>query len=139
MKYITAILVMILTITILGCSDSAESQQPDTQNIPEVLVQMQGSWVAVSTNGCTLKCGVNIDGNSIRVRYQESPDSSMVRVSVVVERVDEQKQLLIFNAGTGAWRYSLGTDDGLEHLELEFFSKSLVDNWRRMHLKRAEL
>lgn len=138
MKYITASLVAILVIMFSGCSDGREPQESEAQNLPKVLAQMQGSWVAVSTNGCTINCGVDFDGYSVRVRYQESPDSSMVRTSALVERVDEQKQLLIINGGVGAWEYSIGTEEGLEYLELEFYSRNSDENWRRMYLKRAE-
>lgn len=138
MKYITVGLVTIFAVAIWGCSDSGNSQQSEVQSLPEALGRIQGVWEAVSTNGCTPNCGVNIDGYSVRVRFQEFPDSVMVRESALVERVDEQKEILIINGGSGAWDYSISVEDGLEYLELEFFSHSLDGNWRRMYLKRPD-
>ena len=120
-----------------GCSKSNEQEQARTPEMSPGLSRMQGNWIAASTNeGCTATCGVLIDGHAVRIRYQESADAPVIRESAVIDRIDEQKKLLIINGGIGAWPYVHGTEDGREHLEIEFHVRSLGE-WRRMHLKRS--
>ena len=60
----------------------------------------------------------------------------MLRQNTVIERADEQDEVLILNGGTGAWLYFYGIRDGEEYLELMFFSQQDKE-WRKLQLRRV--
>ena len=132
-KVLAAIMGMITVLVSSGCSDRT-ANEPDA-GLPGVLGKMQGTWESVTTNGCTDLCGVVVNEYSIRLRYQDSPGSPLVRQSTVIDSINEQRQVLIVNEGIGAWPYFYGTKDGLEHLDLEFFSQYHKE-WRRVRMRR---
>lgn len=127
--------VSVMTVLLSGCGDHAAPAE-EVLDIPEQLAVMQGAWESVTTNGCTPSCGAVIEGNTVRLRYQEAPGSAMVRHSASIEQVDEEGQLLILTGGMGAWPYFHGLEEGEEHLEIEFFIQQHKE-WRRMHLRRV--
>jgi hypothetical protein len=131
---ITALCTLIVMVS--GCSDKAEQQESEGSELSEVLSRMQGSWEAASTNGCTENCGAVVQGDTLRIRYQGSPESAMERHSVRIDRIDEQAKVLIINDGVGAWPYFYGIQDGQEYLEIEFYSR-LEQAWHRLRLKRS--
>jgi hypothetical protein len=128
----------LVAVCLAGCSDQSNVQEPAVPELPGMLGRLQGEWVPLGTNGCTSNCLVSIDGRSVRVRYQEAPGTTSVRESALIDRIDEQRRLLVINGETGAWKYKYGTEGGAEHLELEFFSSDLDGNWRWMSLVRGE-
>jgi hypothetical protein len=131
---IAGIIALLITV---GCSDNNTiATTAPRDDLPPLLTLMQGSWSPVSTNGCTGNCGITIEGYSIRLRYQESPDSSMERQSSLIERIDDKNQNLIINGGVGIWPFFYGKEDGAEHLEIEFFSQQ-HGVWKRMHMQRS--
>jgi hypothetical protein len=139
MKIISIIIValaFVLVFISMGCSRDDLPDEDTGVELPAELGLMQGSWKASSANGCTEDCNVVIDGYTIRIRYQETPDSTVVRQSVVVDRLDEQKKLLLLNGGKGAWNYLYGITNGQEHLELNLFSRHHM-KWKKLYLKRT--
>ncbi|MCF7816808.1 MAG: hypothetical protein K9M54_02900 [Kiritimatiellales bacterium] len=135
MRIIFTAIVAIGFLAVQGCSDQAAKEVAADIALPKDLAMMQGTWTSVATNGCGGNCGATIEGYTIRVRYQETSDSPLVREGAIVDHLDEQKKLLIINNGYGAWRYALGTADGQERLDLEFFSQHHLD-WRTLHMRR---
>lgn len=119
----------------VGCSEQPGDSTADDV-LPRILNSMQGSWVSVTTNGCTDNCGATIEGYTIRLRYQATLDAPMVRHSSTIEKLDETRQLLILAGGSGAWPYFYGIKDGEEHLEVEFFIDQ-DQEWRRIYLRRS--
>ncbi len=133
-----AFVVAVSLFLFAGCSQEEIPDEADGgQRLPEELMALQGSWLAASTNGCTLTCSVIIDGQAVRIRYQEAPDAIVVRESALIEQIDPKKHLLILGGGTGAWEYAYDDENGIELLELEFYSRSIDGGWRRMHLMRG--
>lgn len=135
-KKVSVAVGLIVVLTCMGCSDHAADEPEPDGTLPKTLGLMQGSWEPVSTNVSTDNCGVIIEGYSIRLRYQDSPDSPMIRQSAVIDHIDEQRKILMVNGGISAWPYFYGTKDGLEHLELEFFSQYHKE-WRRVRMRRS--
>jgi hypothetical protein len=125
-----------LALLVAGCSKNSGDEVVSSNAPTGVLGSMQGTWEAVSTNGCTMSYGAVVQGDTLRIRYQRSPDLPMERSNALINRVDEQAELLIINDGVGAWPYFYGIEDGQEHLEIEFYSKQ-QEAWRRLHLKRS--
>ena len=127
---------LIAVLSSAGCSDPIDDESKSTVTLPKALGLIQGRWESVSTNGTAENCGITIEDYSIRLRYQDAPDSPMERHSSVIDRVDEQGQVLIINGDLGVWPYFYGMEDGEEHLEVEFFSQQ-HGTWKRMHMRRS--
>ncbi len=113
---------MVTLFAVMGCSDQSTADQSPQADFPENLSLLQGSWVSVSSNGCFDSCNVIIDGYTIRLRYQEEADASVVRECAGIERIDEGLQVIVLSGEHGAWPYLYGTSNGREWLELEFFN-----------------
>lgn len=121
--------VSVVTLTVSGCSKSEESAYDPYPDMPSDLRQLQGAWAAADTNMCTT-CEAVFQGYTIRVRYQEAPDDPMIKQNVSINRLDEERHLLIINGGAGAWPYDRSTQD---ELELEFFNDA---GWHKLSLRR---
>ena len=121
---------MFLFMMLSGCSGEQPMAQDPYPEMPTDLCQMQGAWVAADTNSCAL-CQATIQGYTIRIRYQIQVDSELVKQNVSIDRLDEQRSLLIINGGTGAWPYERAAEGVLK---LEFFNEK---GWHKLSLKRA--
>jgi hypothetical protein len=135
-KKVSVAVGVIIVLTCMGCSVYTEDAPEPDADLPTGLGLMQGAWEFISTNGFADHCRAIIDGYNIRLRYQDSPDSPLVRQSTVIDSINEQQQVLMVNEGIGAGPYFYGTKDGLEHLELEFFSQYHKE-WRRVRMRRS--
>ena len=135
MKKAVTVIGMSLILCGAGCSVEGDTKIDLEPDLPRALSLLQGKWVSVTTNGCTENCGVLIDQYTVRIHYQNTPESPMERQSSIISRVDEEKHFLVTKDGRGGWPYFYGKEDGEEHLELEFFSE-LKGAWQRMHLRR---
>jgi hypothetical protein len=129
-----AVACAILMLT--GCWKSETEAVDPYPEISGDLRIMQGSWVALDTNGC-INCGALIDGYTIRMRFQDSPDTPLVKQNASIARLDEQRKLILLNSGYAAWPYYIGKEDGHDHLELEFYNQTGKD-WIRLHLRRED-
>jgi hypothetical protein len=128
---------MVMLFAVTGCSDQSTADQSPETDLPENLSLVQGSWACSCTNSGAGSCNVIIEGHTIRLRYQEEEDSSVVRESSTIERIDENLQVFILAGESGAWPYLYGTSDGREYLELEFFNRHQQE-WKRLRLYRAD-
>lgn len=132
-KSLWVVVGMVALLAVVGCSESIiDEPEPDTA-LQGDLAMMQGVWESVSTNAC----GMTVDGITIRLRYEDTPGSPMLRQNARIQRVDEQRKLLIINGGVGAWPYFYGIQDGEEHLEVEFFIQQNQE-WKQLHLRRIQ-
>ena len=122
----TTFLIMMLN----GCSGEQPAARDPYPEMPADLRQMQGQWVVDDTNVCAL-CQVKIQDYTIRIRYQEKQDGAILKQNVSIDRLDEQRHLLIINGGTGAWPYNRSNDV----LKLEFFNEK---GWHKFSLKRSD-
>jgi hypothetical protein len=127
-----------LVLCAMGCSEGMDKKMEVEPDLPRALSLLQGKWITVTTNGFTKNCGVLIDQYTVRIHYQNTPESPMERQSSIISRVDEEKHFLITKDGRGGWPYFYGREDGEEHLELEFFSE-LKGAWQRLYLRRAAI
>jgi hypothetical protein len=125
-----------LALLISGCSLNSSDEVVSDNKPQGILGSMQGSWEPITTNDYTVTSGVIVQDDTIRIRYQGSPELTMERHSAMIDRIDESGQLLIINGGVGAWPYFYGIQDGQEHLEIEFYSRA-EEAWHRLHLKRS--
>lgn len=123
-------------LMLTGCSPQTAENADPYPDMPNDLRMMQGSWVALDTNGC-MKCGALVDGYTIRLRFQDQPEMPMLKQNSSIDRLDAERKLIILNSGYAAWPYSIGTEDGQDHFELEFYNQASKE-WHRLHLKRAE-
>lgn len=123
-----------LLLMLSGCTGEStiEVIDPFTDMAPE-LQRMQGTWVDFNTND-TVECTAIIQGYTIRVRYQGNEEAIQLKQNASIERLDEQRSLIVLKGGTGAWPYELQPENGIEHLELEFFS---AEGWHHLDLCRA--
>jgi hypothetical protein len=135
-KKVSVAVGVIIVLTCMGCSGYTEDALEPAADLPTGLGLMQGAWESISTNGVADHCGAMIEGYSIRLRYQDLPDSPLVRQSTVIDSINEQRQVLMVNQGIGAWPYFYDTKDGLEYLDLEFFSQYHKE-WRRVRMRRS--
>lgn len=117
-----------------SCSGESASTNEPYPDMPTELKSMQGTWVDVNTNDA-IECTAIIQGYTIRVRYAPGEEQPLQKHNASIDRIDEQRDLLILNGGIGAWPYALESQDNGQHLELEFFG---TDGWHKMTLSRAD-
>lgn len=135
-RFFFAAVLAYLIPMLAGCSrQTAESADPYPE-MPSDLRMMQGSWVALNTNGC-MTCGTLIDGYTIRLKFQRRPEMPLLKQNASIDRLDVQRKLIIMNSGYAAWPYSIGRKDGRDHFELEFYNPANKE-WNRVLLKRTE-
>ena len=129
---ISALACLILMLS--GCSrPSAPNVVDPYPDMTPDLKRMQGTWVDVNTND-SIECTAIIQGYTLRLRYQGGEEALQLKQNASIERLDEQRKLIVLNGGTGAWPYELQPENGIDHLELEFFSS---DGWHNLDLCRA--
>lgn len=128
---VSALTCLLLMLT--GCSNEPAPEVNPYANMAPHLKQMQGTWVDYNTND-TVECTAIFQGYTVRVRYQGDAEGPQQKQNASIERLDEQRNLIVLNGGTGAWPYELQPENGIEHLELEFYSS---DGWHRIDLCRA--
>ena len=126
--------VLLLSLMLSGCSKQETVEVDPYPEMSADLKSMQGRWLASDTNNVQ-ECGAIIEGYTIRLRYQSQTNSPMLKHNASIDRLDEARKLIIINGGIAAWPYYYGPEDGIEHLEVEFFSK---EGWNRMHMTRRE-
>lgn len=127
-----------VSLLAMGCSEKDGSDMKVESDLPANLALVQGTWSCgcTSTNG--LNCQITIDDYTIRLRYQESTESPVVRESSGIDHIDEDLQAFVLSGDSGAWPYEHGySDDGMEYMELEFFSQGQAA-WKRLRLLRIE-
>lgn len=125
-----ATLLAFLALMLSGCTDTEKTAADPYPDMPADLRQLQGSWVDVNTND-SAECTAVIQDYTLRIRYQNSPDQPLQKQNGSIERLDEERKLIIINGGAGACRYNFLDDD---HLMLEFFTS---DGWHNTHLRRS--
>ena len=128
--FVLALAGFIAAWALLGCSEQEAAYDP-YPDMPSDLRQLQGIWTAADTNACAT-CEAVFQGYTIRVRYQETDDDPIIKQNVSINRLDEQRHLLIINGGAGAWPYDRSTSG---ELELEFFNDS---GWHKLSLRREQ-
>ncbi|VGO22280.1 hypothetical protein SCARR_04362 [Pontiella sulfatireligans] len=118
------LILFLAAATFYGCgNDETGADASETaEAYPADLQRMQGQWQAVSTNVFCM-CEAIIVGPTIRLRYQLTPDSSVLKRNVSIRNVDEARKMLVMYDGLGAWTYDLRPADGAEGLELRFFDE----------------
>lgn len=122
-----------LLLMISGCSNDTTTTLDPYANMAPALQRLQGTWTDFNTND-TVECTATIQGYTIRVHFQGSEEANHFKQNVSIDRLDEQRSLIVLNGGTGAWPYKLIPENGEDHLELEFFSS---DGWHNLDLCRA--
>lgn len=127
---VSAFLFLILMLT--GCSDTGNTPPPQS-HLTLTLQRMQGHWETPHSD-TKEACTAIIQEHTIRLRYQADEEQPQLKINAGIERLDEQRNLIILHGGTGAWPYEISTQDGLEHLVIEFFGH---DGWHRLDLCRA--
>ena len=131
---VSALAFLLLMLT--GCAEASvhEMNHDPYPDMPPELRRMQGSWVNANTNG-SIESAAIIQGYTIRVRYQKDSESPKQKQNASIDRLDEERHLIVLNGGIGAWPYSLKPDAGKELLEIEFYGSG---GWHRMNLCRAD-
>jgi hypothetical protein len=120
-----------------GCGKEAAAPVETEEVLTGDLQRMQGSWCAVSTNQFSL-CEVNIDGPTIRLRYQLSADQPVLKRNVSIQYVDEMRKMLVMYNGLGGWTYDLTEVEGVDHLELRFFDE-INHDWAVVSLVKSSV
>jgi hypothetical protein len=123
-----------LLLILSGCSKEPAAEVDPYPEMSVHLRNLQGNWTDSNTNSASESAAV-IQGYTIRVRYQASPDDVLQKQNASIDRVDEQLQMIVLNGGTGAWPYELKRDGTNALLKLSFFS---TDGWHKMELSRSE-
>ena len=117
-------------LMLFGCTDTEPPEDP-LQNMQTDLRQLQGTWIDLNTNDHIEYTAV-IQNHTLRIRYQSSPEHPLQKQNDSIQRLDEERKLIIINGGAGTCRYNFLADD---HLMLEFFTS---DGWHNMHLRRSD-
>ncbi|MDF7824227.1 hypothetical protein P4B35_09415 [Pontiellaceae bacterium B12227] len=124
-------LLIFLSLIISGCGDTEQDIADPYPDMQADLRLLQGSWVDVNTND-SIECTTVFQDHTIRIRYQKSPEQPLQKQNGSIERLDEQRKLIIINGGAGACNYTFLED---QNLMLEFFTS---DGWHIVHLRRAD-
>lgn len=129
-----SIFALAVQLIVSGCSDGAE----DADSVPgegnEVSV-LQGEWMSGPQVGSSNEYAVVFDGNTLRVRGTDATGGVVLRQSVGIAQVDQERSLLILDGVTAAWPYSYKMSEGQEVFELEFFNTS-EGAWNKIKLQR---
>lgn len=121
-------------LMLTGCSKQPEADIDPFPDMSTELRTLQGSWVDINTND-SVECTVVFQGYTIRVRYQAAPEAVTQKQNASIDRLDEARNLILINGGSGAWPYDYLKDNGTENLQLEFFA---TDGWHQLNLYRAD-
>lgn len=133
-RIISALAATCIGLFLSGCSEQAEVEIDPYPEMSSDLHSLQGSWVDINTNDL-VECTAVFQGYTIRVRYQAAPEESIQKQNASIDRLDETRDLILINGGTGAWPYIYSKDHENEQLQLEFF---LSDGWHKLNLSRSE-
>ena len=123
-----------LSLMLTGCSEQPGADADPYPDMSTQLRTLQGSWEDINTND-SVECTAVFQGYTIRVRYQATPEASTQKQNASIERLDEARNLILINGGSGAWPYDYFKDNGTENLRLEFFT---TDGWHKLILSRAD-
>lgn len=123
-----------LNLIFSGCSEQPETEADPYPEMSSGLRALQGTWVDINTNDA-VECTAIFQGFTIRIRYQAGPEELTQKQNAAIDRLDEARNLVLINGGTGAWPYTYLQDNGTENLQLEFFTS---DGWHKVNLNRAD-
>lgn len=123
-----------LALLLSGCSKQPEEAVDPYPDMSTELRAMQGSWTDVNTND-SVDCSVIVQGYTIRVRYQAAPEEPVKKQNASIERLDEARNLILVNGGSGAWPYEYLKNNGTETLKLEYYTPT---GWFYLNLNRAD-
>lgn len=122
---------------LLGCGNGGKMvAAPEMDDsLPKDLQRMQGVWQVASMNQCAM-CDVNIDGLTIRLKYQSAPTEPLLKRNVSIKSVDEERKMLLMHNDLGGWSYHLLQNNGQEQLDLHFFNTSRKA-WEQVYLIKS--
>jgi hypothetical protein len=124
-------------LIVAGCSERSAEELESMSGPPEVLGMFQGEWKSIATEESSDKCLVRINGDSLQIRYMDASGKVILRQSVGIDQVDEQRSMFVLAGTTAAWPYSYNKTGSREQLKLKYYSR-LNEQWETLLLQRPE-
>jgi len=95
---------VLLAGVLVGCSEKGADVPAVEEILTGDLGWLQGRWATGSSNECPW-CEVDVKGHRIRLAFRNKSDAPLYKRNVVIERLDEQKNLLVMYGR--AWSYRI--------------------------------